>query len=258
MTRLHLPFAALTAAVFSTAFLTASPLAAQSVPMNDEDRTAFGAEVRAYLMANPEVIFEAVAEFERRTAAAQNDMDGTLVEINAEAIFADGHSWVGGNLNGDLTVVEFLDYRCGFCRRAQEQIADLLGTDGNIRFIIKEFPILGPQSEVMSRFALAVQQESTPEHYEEAHDRLMLWDGDFTLTSARLLADEMGLDADAVIAQMDSTVVDAILQSNRELAQRLQISGTPTFVMGAGDNAELVRGYRHADEMREVAAQLHG
>lgn len=254
MTRLHFPIAALTAA----AFLTASPLAAQSVPMNDAERTAFGAEVRAYLMANPEVIFEAVAEFERRTAAAQNDMDGTLVEINAEEIFADDHSWVGGNVNGDLTVVEFLDYRCGFCRRAQEQIADLLGTDGNIRLIIKEFPILGPQSTIMSRFAIAVQQESTPEHYEEAHDRLMLWDGDFTQTSARLLADELGLDADSVLAQMDSPAVDAILQSNHELAQRLQISGTPTFVMGDVEGGELVRGYRQADELREIVSRLRG
>lgn len=254
MTRLPLPVAALTAALF----FSASPLVAQTVPMTDADRTAFGAEVRAYLMANPEVIFEAVAEFERRTAEAQSGMDTTLVEINAEEIFSDGHSWVGGNLNGDITLVEFMDYRCSFCRRAQPQVADFLSADGNIRLIVKEFPILGPQSEVMSRFAVAVQQQGTDAQYAEAHERLMEWDGDFTETSARLLADELGADPEAVLGAMNSAEVSAVLAANRELAQRLQISGTPTFVMGSGEGGELLRGFMQADEMQSVATRLRG
>ncbi|MCB1407644.1 MAG: DsbA family protein [Rhodobacteraceae bacterium] len=254
MTRLPLAVAALAAALH----LTAAPLAAQTMPMTDEERAAFGANVRAYLMENPEVIFEAVAEFERRTAEAQSGMDATLVEINAEEIFADGHSWVGGNLDGDLTLVEFMDYRCSFCRRAQPQMAEFLAADGNVRLIIKEFPILGPQSEVMSRFAVATQQRGSAEQYEQAHDRLMAWEGDFTETSARLLADELGLDAEDVIGHMNSDDVSAVLQANRELAQRLQISGTPTFVMGGLEGGELLRGYMPADEMQGIAARLRG
>ncbi|WP_323036499.1 DsbA family protein [Pararhodobacter sp.] len=254
MTRLPFPVAAFSAALF----LAASPLAAQTAPMSDEDRAAFGAEVRAYLLANPEVIFEAVAEFERRTAEAQSGMDNTLVEINAEEIFADGHSWVGGNLDGDLTLVEFMDYRCSFCRRAQPQMAEFLSTDGNVRLIIKEFPILGPQSEVMSRFAVAVHQQGTDAQYEEAHERLMAWEGDFTETSARLLAEELGASVEDVIGAMNSDAVSAVLTANRELAQRLQISGTPTFVMGGLEGGELLRGYMPADEMQGIAAQLRG
>jgi len=233
-------------------------MAAQSVPMTEEDRAAFGAQVRAYLMENPEVIFEAVAEFERRTAEAQSGMDATLVEINAEAIFDDGHSWVGGNLDGDLTLVEFMDYRCSFCRRAQPQVADFLSSDGNVRLIVKEFPILGPQSEMMSRFAVAVQLNGSDAQYAEAHDRLMAWDGDFTETSARLLADELGLMAEDVLGGMNGDEVSAILAANRELAQRLQISGTPTFVMGGMDGGELLRGYLPADEMQGIAERLRG
>lgn len=254
MTRLPFPVAALTAAVF----LAASPVVAQSVPMTEADRAAFGAEVRAYLMENPEVIFEAVAEFERRTAEAQSGMDNTLVEINADAIFNDGHSWVGGNLDGDLTLVEFMDYRCSFCRRAQPQVEELLSADGNIRLIVKEFPILGPQSEVMSRFAVAVQQQGSDAQYAEAHERLMAWDGDFTETSARLLAEELGASVEDVLGAMNGDAVTAVLTANRELAQRLQISGTPTFVMGGGDSGELLRGFMPADEMETIAARLRG
>jgi len=254
MTRLTLAVSALAAALhFGTA-----PVFAQGMEMSDEDRAAFRAEVRAYLLENPEVIFEAVAEFERRNAAAQADMDTTLVEINADDIFRDGHSWVGGNPDGDLTLVEFMDYRCSFCRRAQPQMASFLEDDGNIRLIIKELPILGPQSDVMSRFAIAVQQTGTDAQYGEAHERLLAWEGDFTETSARLLAGELGADPEAVLAAMNSEPVDAILRANRELAQRLQISGTPTFVLGEGDAGEMLRGFLPSDQMHAVAQRLRG
>lgn len=241
--------------------LGATPLAAQSasgMQFNDAEREAFRAEVRAYLMENPEVIFEAVAEFERRTAEAQAEMDTTLVEINAEEIFNDGHSWVGGNPDGDLTLVEFMDYRCSFCARAYPAMMDFVNGDGNVRLVIKEFPILGPQSDAMSRFAIAVQHNASDEIYFEAHDRLINWDGDFTETSARLLASELGLDADRIIGYMPSGEVDAILRANRELAQRLQISGTPTFVIGDGGAGELLRGFLPSEGLHAAADRLRG
>lgn len=254
MTRLTLAVSALVAALhFGT-----TPASAQGMEMSDDARAAFRAEIRAYLMENPEVIFEAVAEFERRNAAAQADMDTTLVEINADEIYRDGHSWVGGNPDGDLTLVEFMDYRCSFCRRAQPQMADFLAQDGNIRLVIKELPILGPQSDVMSRFAVAVQQVGGDAPYGEAHERLLAWEGDFTETSARLLAGELGVDPEAVLGAMNGDAVNAVLRANRELAQRLQISGTPTFVLGAGDAGEMLRGFLPTDQMHAVAERLRG
>ncbi|MCL4674924.1 MAG: DsbA family protein [Pararhodobacter sp.] len=255
---LFLPGAKPTPAPAALAMVEPEPAAAAPAALSDAERDAFGENVRAYLMSNPEVIFEAVAEFERRTAEAQSGMDTTLVEINADEIFADGHSWIGGNLDGDLTLVEFMDYRCSFCRRAVVQVANLLAADGNIRLIIKEFPILGPQSEVMSRFAVATQQRGSDTQYEAVHDRLMAWDGDFTETSARLLADELGLETDAVIGHMNSDEVSAVLLANRQLAQRLQINGTPTFVIGGLEGGELMRGFMQTDEMQAVATRLRG
>lgn len=255
---LFLPGAKPTPEPAALAMVEPEPAAAAPAALSDAERDAFGENVRAYLMSNPEVIFEAVAEFERRTAEAQSGMDTTLVEINADEIFADGHSWIGGNLDGDLTLVEFMDYRCSFCRRAVVQVANLLAADGNIRLIIKEFPILGPQSEVMSRFAVATQQRGSDAQYEAVHDRLMAWDGDFTETSARLLADELGLETDAVIGHMNSDEVSAVLLANRQLAQRLQINGTPTFVIGGLEGGELMRGFMQTDEMQAVATRLRG
>lgn len=265
MPRLSLSLAAL-AAVFhfgatpamAQTAPTATPGATFSAPTSAEDRAAFGAAVRAYLMEHPEVIFEAAAEYERRNAAAQADMDKTLVEINADAIFHDGHSWVGGNPDGDLTLVEFMDYRCAYCRRANPQMLSFLNEDGNVRLVIKEFPILGPQSEVMSRFAIAVQHFGTDAQYFDAHERLLAWDGDFTEASARELAAAVGVDADQVLGYMGSDAVSTILSENHQLAQRLQITGTPTFVIGAGDGGEMLRGYLPANELHSVATRLRG
>ena len=112
----------------------ALPVAALDLQsMTDEERAIFREEVRAYLMENPEVIMEAVAVLEEREAAAQAQADLSLVSDNASAIFDDGYSRVGGNPDGDITLVEFLDYRCGFCKRAHGEIAKLLEADGNIR-----------------------------------------------------------------------------------------------------------------------------
>jgi len=256
-------FRPLAASALIAALVFAAPLAAQtgafSEPMDDADRAALRAEIRAYLMDHPEVIFEAVAEYERRTMAQQGDMDATLIEINADDIYRDTHSWVGGNPDGDITLVEFMDYRCSFCRRAFPQMMDFTGADGNVRLVIKELPILGPQSEVMSRFAVAVLQLGGDAPYFAAHERLMNWDSDVSDSAMGALAVELGLDAEMVLARMRSTEVTEVLAENRALAQRLQISGTPSFVMGGpGDRSELLRGFLPASELHAIAADLRG
>ncbi|WP_333827818.1 DsbA family protein [Pararhodobacter sp.] len=254
------PFAA---SALTAALVFAAPLAAQtgafSAPLGDEDRAALRSEIRAYLMEHPEVIFEAVAEYEQRTMAQQADMDATLVEINADDIYADGHSWIGGNVDGDITLVEFMDYRCSFCRRAFPHMMDFTNEDGNVRLVIKELPILGPQSEVMSRFAVAVLQLGDGEQYFAAHERLMAWEGDVSDSALGALAAELGLDSEAVMARMRSSEVSAVLAENRALAQRLQISGTPSFVIGIPEGpGELLRGFLPAEELHNVATQLRG
>lgn len=219
--------------------------------MSEEDRAAFGAQVRAYLLENPEVIMEAVQVLEERQAAEQAQGDVALIENNAGAIFNDGYSWVGGNPEGDVTIVEFFDYRCGFCRRAHPEVAQLLELDGNIRYVAKEFPILGENSLVSSRFALAAREIGGDEAYEAAKEALIVLNGEMDDTVLRRLADTLGLDADAVLGAMDDEGITEQLATTRALAQTLQINGTPSFVMGD----QLVRGYVPLDAMQQIVAE---
>ena len=225
--------------------------------MTPDERASFREEVRAYLLENPEIIFEAVAVFEEQQTAAQAGNDMNLVRMNGQAIFDDGYSWVGGNPDGDITLVEFSDYRCSFCRRAFEEIASLLAADGNIRFIVKEFPILGPQSELASRFAIAIHQTAGDDAYGAVHDLLMTFPGDFTAQTLRRIGQELvdaghAVDIDAVMLRMDAPEVSRVIQENRLLAQRLQINGTPTFVL----EDEMIRGFVPAEAMAEMIAAL--
>ncbi len=238
-------------AIAATALLAASPALAFDVKdMTKAERAAFQAEIRAYLLENPEVIMEAVAVLEQRQANAAAEADLHLVKANADELFNDGYSWVGGNPDGDITLVEFMDYRCGYCRRAVPEIETLLKEDGNIRLVIKEFPILGDASVLSSRFAVATKLVAGDDAYKQVHDALIEFTGEPTEVSLTRLADGLGLDSGAILARMDSDEVTNQLRQTRELAQRLKISGTPTFVL----ENELLRGYLPADQMAIIAA----
>ena len=234
--------------------LAAPATALDLTQMTDEERAIFREEIRAYLLDNPEIIMEAVGVLEAREAAAQAQADLSLVSDNAADLFDDGFSWVGGNPDGDITLVEFLDYRCGFCKRAHGEVAKLLETDGNIRLIVKEFPILGEQSLLASRFAVATKQIAGDNAYKSVNDALMVMNGDVTPRALRRMASTFGLDADAIEAHMDSEPVTDEIRRTRALAQRLQITGTPTFVL----QDELLRGYLPFDEMMVLVDEKRG
>ena len=222
--------------------------------LSDAERAQFRAEVRAYLLENPEVIMEAVEVLQNRDAQAQAQADIDLVTAHAEAIFNDGYSWVGGNPDGDIVLVEFLDYRCGYCKRAHAEVEQLLQSDGNIKFIIKELPILGDASVLASRFAVAVKQVAGDDAYKSVHDAMMALQGEMTLPTLRRLGETYALDMDAIEARMDSPEVTAEIEQTRALANLLQISGTPTFVM----QDELLRGYLPLDQMQALVDEKRG
>ncbi len=220
--------------------------------LSASERATLHAEIRAYLLENPEVIMEAVAVLEQRQATNQAQADVDLVRGNAEALFNDEGSWVGGNPEGDVTLVEFLDYRCGFCRRAHDEVTGLLAADGNIRFIVKEFPILGEESVLASRFALATRQVAGDDAYKSVHDALMTYNGAMTEVAFTRLADTLGLDANVILAAMDSEAVTQVIAANHALARRMQINGTPSFVMGD----QMLRGYLPQDAMQQIANEI--
>lgn len=238
-------------------FLMALSLPAHALEldaMSDAERATFQAEVRAYILENPEIIREAIGVLQQREEQAQAMNDVDLARANADALFDDGHSFVGGNPDGDITVVEFMDYRCGFCKRAFPEVAALLNADTNIRYIVKEFPILGEASVLASRYAIAAKLVAGDDAYENVHNTLMEFRGDITPQTLARLGDTLGLDNDAISAAMDGPEVAAIIAENRALAQQLQITGTPTFVF----EDQMLRGYVPTDQMIQLVAELRG
>ncbi len=234
-------------------FALALPAAATDLDdMTDAERDAFRAEVRSYLLDNPEVLMEAFAILEQRQAEAEVERDAMSVAANANALFASAYDVVLGNPEGDITVVEFMDYRCGFCRRAHPEVLDLLEFDGNIRLVVKEFPILGEQSLQASRFAIATRIALGDEAYFEIFDAMMEMRGDVSQPALMALAEDEGLDSAAIVASLDDPLVMQTIEYNHALAQRLQISGTPTFVFGD----QMVRGYVPLDDMLQIVAML--
>jgi protein-disulfide isomerase len=198
---------------------------------------------------------EAIAVLEQRQAAEQAANDSALIAANAADIFDDGHSWVGGDAEGDVTLVEFFDYRCGYCRRAHPEVTELVESDGDIRIVKKEFPILGEQSLLSSRFAIAVRQVAGDAAYRAVHEALIALRGDLTEAGMAEIAGAAGLDQgqiDDVMIQMSDPQVDRIIAENRALAERLQINGTPTFVL----EDRLLRGYVPLQEMRAIVEDV--
>ncbi|WP_339107608.1 DsbA family protein [Thioclava sp. GXIMD4216] len=248
MTRKLLPAFALSA-------LLAQPAGALDLgSMTDSERADFGRAVRNYLMDNPEVLMEAINELEKKQNAqiAQNDQQ--LIATNEDELTNDPESWVGGNPDGDVTIVEFMDYRCGYCKKAYPEINALLKSDGHIRFIVKEFPILGDASVKAARFAIATKQVAGDEAYEKVHNALMTLRGDISDDSLSALAKKLDLDGDAIQKAAASPEVEKVIEANYALGQRMGLSGTPSFVIGD----EMLRGYAPEEAMKKIVADQRG
>lgn len=238
-------------AVTLAAALTATTaLAGGPGEMTEAERAAFREEVKAYLLENPEIIVEAMTVLQSREDEAAYQRDIEMLKANAEAIFNSPDDWAGGNPEGDITLVEFMDYRCGYCRKAYSEVEELVKSDGNIRFVLKEFPILGEESLLSSQFAISVRMLHGDEAYKAAHDALIAFRGDITAESLARLAEELGHDPAAISAKMASEEVKAIITANHDLATTMDISGTPTFVI----DETMVRGYVPLDGMRDIVA----
>ncbi len=246
-------FAPLAAAIMIG--LSAPALAFDLKAMSADETAAFGAAVRAYLLENPEVLSEAINVLSQRQADQAATQDVALVKANESDLFADPASFSGGNPDGDITVVEFIDYRCSYCKKAHAEVHDLVTQDGNIRYVVKEFPILSEESVSAARFAIATLQVAGPEAYAKVNAGFYeSFRGDISPATLTAFASDLGIDPAPILAKMDAPEVTKVIEDNHALAQRLQISGTPTFVMGS----QMIRGYVPLDAMQSVVADERG
>ena len=218
--------------------------------MTDLERDAFRNEVRDYLLEHPEVIMEAIQILEARREAAAREADALAVASNYQQIFNNPNSWVGGNPDGDITLVEFSDYRCGYCKRAHPELKELFARDPNIRLVVKEFPILGPESTLAARVATAAL-EIDPAQYGALNDALMSFEGPLTEGTIFQIAGSVGYDIAALKNLATSAEIDARITDTYGLARRLGLEGTPSFVIGQ----RIIRGYLPVGEMQAAVAE---
>ena len=151
------------------------------------------------------------------------------VADNHDKLFNDANAPVGGNAKGDVTVVEFFDYQCGYCKQTQEFILKLLDADKNVKIIFKEFPILGPNSVQAAKAALAsVRQDK----YIKFHNALLATKDHLTDDVIAKVAKDAGLDVEKMKKDMADPVIEAIVKANQDLGSEIGARGTPTFVIG--------------------------
>lgn len=203
-----------------------------------------------YIRNNPEVILEAVRNLQMREQAEQTRRREEALVTRRDHIERDETSPVVGNPAGDVTVVEFFDYRCGYCKAVVPSVQRLLKDDPKVRFVMKEFPILSPESRTAARLALAVWRLE-PKRYFALHTKLMEAKGE--LTEARMfdIARSVGVNLERARREMEEPEIERILDRNMELARTLGINGTPGFVVGR----QLVPGAVDLDTLKRLVAE---
>lgn len=231
---------------------SADPNPAQSAPQNSPLSPA---QVRAveqiihdYLVNNPQVILDAVEKLEQQHQDQEQAAAKSAISGHRDELFHDPTSGVAGNPNGNVTIVEFFDYRCPYCKQVEPSLEQLLKDDRQIRFIYKEFPILGPDSVIASHAALAARKQNK---YLPLHDALMRAHGQLDEAAILKIAADVGIDVSRLKSDMDSPEINQIISKNMDLAHALNITGTPGFIVGD----QLVPGAVDLSTLKKLVAE---
>lgn len=218
------------------------------------ERAAVEAIVREYILAHPDVILESVRAYEAARRAEEEKGAVAALAASRQEIERDPTSPVAGNPDGAVTVVEFFDYQCGYCKRVLPVVQELLKTDQKVRYVFKEFPILGPESVIAAKAALAVWTVAK-DKYLPFHAALMQLRGGLNEDKIMAAAKDVGLDVDRLRAAMADPAIVQALNRNLELGRKINVNGTPAFIIGG----RVIPGAIDLETMRkEIAAARAG
>lgn len=237
-----------TALVAALALIAAWSGPAASQGLTPQQRQEVEQIFRDLLVKHPEILMEALEAADEKMKAEAEAHASEAVASRKRDLLDDPASPVGGNPKGDVTVVEFFDYRCPYCKQVHPDIVKLLGEDRQVRFVYKEFPILGKDSTLASRAALAAVKQGK---YEPFHNALMALKGSLAEDVVMSTASSVGLDIEKLKADMRAPEIDAALKRTYELAQALDIRGTPAFVIGG----KLLPGAVDGGTLKKTVAQ---
>lgn len=223
-----LPFRTLAFASIAALGFVFAPVPAAAI--SEADRPAIEQMIRDYLLKNPEVLREAIAELEKRMKSADEKRRSEALKENRALLNDSPRGVVIGNPNGDVVLVEFFDYNCSYCKRAFSDKMNLIKADPKLKVVLKEFPVLGQSSVDAARVAIAVRMQDAGK-YLEFHQKLLLGRGEVTRDRALAVAKESGLDMARIERDLKSPEINATLEESAELSEKLAISGTPTYVI---------------------------
>jgi protein-disulfide isomerase len=226
-----------------------TPAAGAAAALGEAQSKAVEAMIRQFILDHPEVILESMQNYQIRQQLAEQEAATAALAAHRDEIKNDASAPVAGNPKGDVTIVEFFDYRCAYCKRVLPSVRELIETDKNIRYVFKELPILGPDSVTASRAALAAWKIA-PEKYFAFHAALMEARGNLGEEQVLEIAQKVGLDPKKVKDGMSAPEVEKTIERNLALAQTLRIQGTPAFIVGDA----LVPGAVDLDQLKEMVA----
>lgn len=216
-------------------------------------KTAVEKIVHDYLIANPEVVREAIEELEKRQKAEEANQRGKVVADKASTLFNSVNQAVVGNPKGDVTLVEFFDYNCGYCKRSVNTVAKLIEGDPKLRVVLKDFAILGPDSVEAALVANAARMQLSPDKFWEFHRKLLETKGHIGKQQAMAVARDVGADMTRLDKDFDKPETKAALQEVSGLADALHFDGTPAWVVGG----EALVGGVPFDELKKKIDNIH-
>jgi protein-disulfide isomerase len=235
-----------TAAVLCLAAVAAAPARAQS--FSDAQRGEIEKIIKEYLVAHPEVLQDAMSELEKRQNAAELEKQVAGVKQNKEVLFNSTHQVTLGNPKGDVTMVEFFDYNCGYCKKALGDMLTLLKTEPNLKVVLKEYPVLGPGSLEAAQVAVAARmQDKTGKKYLDFHQRLLGGHGPADKARALAAAKDAGFDMARLEKDMGSDEVSNTIKENMKVADAIGLNGTPSYIIGS----DVVIGAQGYDVLKE-------
>ena len=231
MIKRNLPY--LFAALMAVPLLSSNAAPASAQSFSGEQRGEIERIVKEYLLSHPELLQDVMAELEKRQTLAEAEKHRAAVKEHSATIFSSPRQVTLGTAQGDVTVVEFFDYNCGYCKRAMADMLDLLQNDAKLKFVLKEFPVLGEGSVQAAQVAAAARmQDKGGKKYLEFHQKLLGGRGTADKTRALAVAKEVGFDMARIEKDMTSDEVKAQLEESFKLAEALGLNGTPSYVVG--------------------------
>jgi protein-disulfide isomerase len=223
-------------APISVRYLSADPARPDAIAptaggstFTDEQKKALGEIIKDYLVKNPEVLIEVQNALDEKAEKEQSARLKDFMAQNAKSIYRSANSSVAGDPDGDITIVEFFDFNCGYCKRGLPEVQRLIQDDKKVRFVFKELPILAKGSEEAAKVALAAKRQGK---YWEFHQAMLGSKGQANEATALKAAESLGLDMPKIKADMASEPVKSELEEMKDLAKKIGINGTPHFLVG--------------------------